>query len=81
MCSCGKLGYPSQEQAKDAHKSSSDRLRFYKCPASALWHSTNDEKHGKRGDRQRGARARQAKRRQKNRTARRKTRSELRGQR
>lgn len=43
-CGCGKRGYPSRTRARRAHKTSGARLRFYKCPATGLWHATNDEK-------------------------------------
>lgn len=77
-CSCGKVGYPSETQAKYAHRAASDRLRFYLCTeGGVLWHSTNDEKHRKRGSR--GAKIKRARRRQKNRTDRRQARNELRG--
>ena len=46
-CECGKRGYPSRTCARRAHRTSGERLRFYRCGVSDTWHATNDEKNSR----------------------------------
>lgn len=36
----GKRGYPSKRAARQAHRDSGDRLRYYRCQACSDWHAT-----------------------------------------
>jgi hypothetical protein len=39
-CTCGKRGYTSAKRAREAIRSSGDRVRIYRCPESNLMHQT-----------------------------------------
>lgn len=48
---CGKRGYPSERDARDAHRHASFRFRVYWCEQCQAWHVTAAEKRlGRDGD-------------------------------